>query len=124
MPVPSAIWSMIPPTAEPITGRPFHIPSETVSPKPSARLFCAMTGAGAARPGDDRLLGDGAGVAVAAHEPGGHLRRGIGKHANLGEDGPHGGSVEVLVLRGERVDRRRDAPDLVIPQPRWHVFPA
>jgi hypothetical protein len=43
MPVPSAIWSMIPPTAEPMTGRPFHIPSETVSPKPSARLFWAMT---------------------------------------------------------------------------------
>ena len=43
MPVPSATWSMIPPTAEPITGRPFHIPSDTVSPNPSARLFCAMT---------------------------------------------------------------------------------
>jgi hypothetical protein len=43
MPVPLAIWSMIPPTAEPITGRPFHMPSDTVSPKPSARLFCAMT---------------------------------------------------------------------------------
>jgi hypothetical protein len=43
MPVPSAIWSMIPPTAEPITGLLFHIPSDTVSPKPSARLFCAMT---------------------------------------------------------------------------------
>ena len=27
------------------TGRPFHIASETVSPKPSARLFCATTSA-------------------------------------------------------------------------------
>jgi hypothetical protein len=45
MPVPSAIWSVIPPTAEPMTGRPFHIPSATVSPNPSARLFWAMTAA-------------------------------------------------------------------------------
>ena len=30
IPAPAAIWSMIPPTAEPMTGRPFHIPSATV----------------------------------------------------------------------------------------------
>ena len=41
--MPSAIWSMIPPTAEPMTGRPFHMPSATVSPNPSARLFWVMT---------------------------------------------------------------------------------
>ena len=41
--MPSATWSAIPPTAEPMTGRPFHIPSATVSPNPSARLFCTMT---------------------------------------------------------------------------------
>ena len=35
----------MPPTLEATTGRPFHIASETVSPKPSARLFWTTTSA-------------------------------------------------------------------------------
>ena len=42
---PSSIWSWIPPTRVATTGRPFHIASATVSPKPSARLFWATTSA-------------------------------------------------------------------------------
>ena len=37
---PSTIWSWIPPALLATTGRAFHIASATVSPKPSARLFC------------------------------------------------------------------------------------
>src|SRR3954447_10711859 len=40
---PSTIWSWIPPTRLATTGRPFHIASATVSPKPSARLFWTTT---------------------------------------------------------------------------------
>ena len=36
---PSTIWSWIPPTLLPTTGRRFHIASATVRPNPSARLF-------------------------------------------------------------------------------------
>ena len=36
---PSTIWSWIPPTRVPTTGRRFHIASATVSPNPSAMLF-------------------------------------------------------------------------------------
>lgn len=36
---PSSIWSTMPPTALATTGRPFHIASVTVRPKPSSRLF-------------------------------------------------------------------------------------
>ena len=42
---PSSIWSWIPPTRLATIGRAFHMPSETVSPKPSARLFCTITSA-------------------------------------------------------------------------------
>ena len=42
---PSSIWSWIPPTCDATTGRPFHIASATVRPKPSARLFCTTTSA-------------------------------------------------------------------------------
>ena len=42
---PSSICSRMPPIPEATTGRPFHIASATVRPKPSARLFCATTSA-------------------------------------------------------------------------------
>ena len=46
MPVsPSTICSWMPPTRLATTGRAFHIASATVSPKPSARLFCTTTSA-------------------------------------------------------------------------------
>ena len=41
----STIWSEIPPTALAITGRRLNIASLTVSPKPSARLFCTTIAA-------------------------------------------------------------------------------
>ena len=44
MPVsPSRIWSWMPPTRLATTGAPFHMASATVSPNPSARLFCTTT---------------------------------------------------------------------------------
>ena len=43
--MPLSIWSSIPPTRLATTGRPFHIASATVRPKPSARLFWTTTSA-------------------------------------------------------------------------------
>ena len=40
---PRATWSTMPPTAEATTALAFHMPSATVRPKPSARLFCTIT---------------------------------------------------------------------------------
>jgi hypothetical protein len=108
-----------------VVGEAAHDPRHVLEPVPAGDLeHHRIIKAGAALPCDDRLLGDDVHVAVAAHEPGGHLRRGTVKHAERGEDGLHGGGIKVLVLRGERVDRRRDDRDLVFRQPRWHVFPA
>ncbi len=42
---PCTTWSWMPPTRDATTGRPFHIGSVTVSPKPSTRLFCTTTAA-------------------------------------------------------------------------------
>ena len=42
---PSVIWSWMPPVALATIGRPFHIASVTVRPKPSCRLFCTITAA-------------------------------------------------------------------------------
>ena len=50
---PSSIWSWMPPTAVATTGRPFHIASATVSPKPSAMLFCTTTSGAALQRVDD-----------------------------------------------------------------------
>ena len=50
------------------------------------------------------------------------VRRGTVQHADRGQDGPHSATVELLVLRGERVDRWRDDPHLLTGHPRWHVL--
>ena len=90
-------------------GEAAHDSGHVLEPVPAGDLEqYRIIGAGAAFPGDDRWPGDGVHGAIAADEPGGHLRHGTVKHAEFGEDGLHGRGVKVLVFRGERIDRRRD----------------
>ena len=83
-----------------------------------------VIGAGAPFAGDPRSPGDGARAAVAAQEGRPPLRRDIVQHADRGQDAPHSVIVEMLVLRGKRIDRRRYDPNLVTRNPRWHILAA
>jgi hypothetical protein len=98
-----------------VIGEVAHDPRHVLEPVPAGNLdHHRIIRAGAGFTGDDRRLGDGIHVTVAAYEPGGHVWCGTVEYAEFDEDGPHGGGIEVLVRRGERVDRRRDDRHLPI----------